>query len=378
MKLIYKLFRQDPECREDIISMTSGLGIFVNVVMALVKVLIGLLASSIAIVSEGVNNAADSLSAFLTLIGSKLAQKHPDEKHPFGYGRIEYLVSLIISVLILVTGIEMVISSVKLIFHPEELNISYLALAVVAGSAVIKFILGTYTIKMGKKADSSALIGVGIDGRNDCFASLITIVSSLAFLLFDVSVDAYAGILVSLLILKAGLELLIDTVSDLLGRPGEHDLAVQIYKEIQQTDGIISAADMMLHNYGPDAWSGSVNVEIDHNKSVGEIYNFLHELQLRIMHEHHVTMVFGVYAVDNDSAKIKELRSRITAFVREQEHIKSYHAVYLSEKEKKLYCDFIVDYCLEGWNALQSEFVQYISEYYPEYQVELTIETEFV
>ena len=148
MNVIYKIFRQDPENREDIISITSGLGIVVNVVLALVKVMIGVLSSSIAIISEGANNAADSLSALLALVGTKLAQKHPDEKHPFGYGRIEYLVSLIISVLILVTGIEMLISSVKLIRNPEELNISYLALVIVAGSAVVKFVLGIYTIKM--------------------------------------------------------------------------------------------------------------------------------------------------------------------------------------------------------------------------------------
>ncbi len=378
MNIIYKIFRQDPENREDIISVTSGLGIVVNVVLALAKVLIGVLASSIAIISEGANNAADSLSALLTLVGAKLAQKHPDEKHPFGYGRIEYLVSLIISVLILVTGIEMLISSVKLIRNPEELNISYLALAIVAGSAVVKFILGIYTIKMGKKADSGALIGVGVEGRNDSFASVITIASSLIFLVFHVSVDAYAGILVSLLILKAGLELLRDTVSDLLGRPGEHELAVELYKEIRKTDGIITAADMMLHNYGPDAWSGSVNVEIDHSKTVGELYNFLHELQLRIMHEYKVTMVFGVYAVDYEHPKMKELRRKIGAFIKNHEFIKSYHAVYLSEEDKKLYCDFIVDYKLQDWDALEKEFVKYITGYYPEYEVELTIETEFV
>ena len=378
MNIIYKIFRQNPENREDIISVTSGLGIVVNVILALTKVMIGVLASSIAIISEGVNNAADSLSALLALVGTKLAQKHPDEKHPFGYGRIEYLISLIISVLILVTGIEMLISSVKLIRNPEELNISYLALVIVAGSAVVKFILGIYTIKMGKKADSGALIGVGVEGRNDSFASVITIVSSLIFLIFHISVDAYAGILVSLLILKAGFELLRDTVSDLLGRPGEHELAVELYKEIRKTDGIITAADMMLHNYGPDAWSGSVNVEIDHNRTVGEVYNFLHELQLRIMHEYKVTMVFGVYAVDYDHPKMKELRKKIGVFIRERELVKSYHAVYLSEMDKKLYCDFIVDYKLQDWDVLEKEFVQYINGYYPEYEVELTIETEFV
>lgn len=378
MKFIYKLFKQDPDSREGIIAVTSGLGIFVNIALALIKVFIGLIVSSIAIISEGVNSAADAMSALITLVGAKLAQKHPDEKHPFGYGRIEYLVSLVIAVLILVTGIQMVISSVKLIFHPEELSVSYVALAIVAGTAVIKFFLGIYTIKMGKKADSSALIGVGMEGRNDSFASVITILSSLIFLIFHVSVDAYAGILISLLIIKAGLEVLKDTISDILGRPGEHELAVQLYREIRKTDGIISAADMMLHNYGPDAWSGSVNVEIDHNKTVGEIYQFLHKLQLHIMHEYQVTMVFGVYAVDNEHAQIKELRRQIGEFVRKYEHLKSYHAVYMDEKDHKIYCDFIVDYKLQDWEALRETFTEYIAESYPEYEVELVIETEFI
>lgn len=378
MKLIYKLFHQDPENRESIIFMTSGLGIFTNIAMALAKILIGIMASSIAIVSEGINNSADVLTSLLTLIGTRLAKKHPDEKHPFGYGRIEYLVSLVIAVMIIVTGIEMTSSSVKLIINPEPLKISYWVLVIVAGSAMIKFLLGIYTIQMGKKADSNALIGVGVESRNDAFASIITIVSSLVFLIFHVSVDAYAGILISLLILKAGFDLLKDTVGDLLGRPGEYELAQQLYKEIRGTEGIILAVDMMLHNYGPDAWSGSVNVEIDHEKTVGEVYQILHELQLRIMHEYHTTMVFGVYAVDNDHPKLRELRTKIGGFVREQEHVKSYHALFLDEKEHKLYCDFIVDYKIKDWDQLRNDFIHYLGAEYPEYEVELTIETEFV
>lgn len=378
MNLIYKLFHQDPENRESIIFMTSGLGIFTNIAMALAKILIGIMASSIAIVSEGINNSADVLTSLLTLIGTRLAKKHPDEKHPFGYGRIEYLVSLVIAVMIIVTGIEMTSSSVKLIINPEPLKISYWVLVIVAGSAMIKFLLGIYTIQMGKKADSNALIGVGVESRNDAFASIITIVSSLVFLIFHVSVDAYAGILISLLILKAGFDLLKDTVGDLLGRPGEYELAQQLYKEIRGTEGIILAVDMMLHNYGPDAWSGSVNVEIDHEKTVGEVYQILHELQLRIMHEYHTTMVFGVYAVDNDHPKLRELRTKIGGFVREQEHVKSYHALFLDEKEHKLYCDFIVDYKIKDWDQLRNDFIHYLGAEYPEYEVELTIETEFV
>ncbi|MBQ0001791.1 MAG: cation transporter, partial [Clostridiales bacterium] len=317
--MLYRIFHRDPESRDDIITMTSGLGIVVNLLIAIVKVLIGAISSSIAIVSEGVNNLADALTSILALVGAKLAKKHPDENHPFGYGRIEYFASLIIAVLILVTGIEMMISSVKLIFEPEEMSISVLAIVLVALSAVVKFFLGIYTIRMGEKASSGSLVGVGTECRNDSFASVITIIASLVYLLFHISLDAYAGIIISFLIIKAGIDVLRETTSDLLGRPGEKELANALYKQIRQTDGILAAADMMLHNYGPDAWSGSVNVEIDHNKTVGEIYQFLHELQLSIMHEHHVTMVFGVHAVDNDHAEMKHLRSVIAKFVSTRE-----------------------------------------------------------
>lgn len=378
MKLFYRLFHQDPESREGIISMTSGMNVVMNILVALAKVIVGVAASSIAIISEGINNATDALTSVLTLVGTKLAGKHPDEKHPFGYGRIEYLTGLVIAVLILVTGIEMLSSSIKLIFNPEELNISYLSLIVVAVTGVIKFAMGTYTIVMGKKADSTALSAVGLDCRNDSLVSVVTIASALIFLVFHLSVDAYVGVLTSALIIKSGVGVLMETVSELLGRPGEKEMASQLYKEIRQTEGVINAADMMLHNYGPEAYSGSVNVEIDHKKSVGEAYAILHDLQLRIMHEHHVVMVFGIYAVDNDRDEAKALRAKIARFVSATEHVKSYHAVYIVPGSNQIYCDLVVDYALRDWNALEESFKAYMREHYPDREIILTIETEFV
>ena len=378
MKFIYRLFRQDPDSRDGIITATSFLGIAVNILVATAKVITGLLASSIAIVSEGINNATDALTSVLTLVGTKLAEKHPDARHPFGYGRIEYLVSLTISILILITGVEMLTSSVRLIFKPEELSISFLSLVIVAVSAVIKFILGVYTIRMGKKADSSALEAVGIDCRNDSFISAITIISAIVFLVFHLSIDAYAGIITSAFIIKAGLEVLLSTLGDLLGRPGEKELATKLYNEIIHTEGIIGAADMMLHNYGPGAYSGSVNIEIDHGMTVGEAYQFIHRLQLKIMHEYKVTMVFGMYAVDNDHPYAKEMRRTIANFVAGEEHVKSFHAVYLDEKANQLYCDLIVDYTIRDWDSLRARFMDYMKPFYPDKEVILTVETEFV
>ena len=378
MKLLYKLLRQNPDNREGVVVTVSALGILVNLISAAVKVVIGVAVSSIAIVSEGVNNATDSATSLITIVGTKLSAKHPTEKHPFGYGRIEYLTSLLISVLILITGAELMESSVKLIFHPEEMSISYSTMAIIAVSALIKLLLGTFTIKEGKRVDSSSLVALGTECRSDSVVSVITLVTALVFLIFHISLDAYAGIIMSLIVLKAGFEVLKDTLSDLLGQAGEEELAQELYRIIRAEPLVLNAADMMLHNYGPDAFSGSVNVEIDHSKTVGEVYAALHELQLKIMHEKHITMVFGIYAVDRDHQEIRRLRDQVAAFVREQPHVTSYHALYIHPNGQDLYVDLVVDYNLADWDSLRQEFTAYMAGLYPDKHLELVIETNYV
>ena len=378
MGIVYKLFKLDRNSREGVVSATSVLGIVTNLLIALTKVIVGIIASSIAIISEGVNNASDALSSVLTLLGTKFASKRPDAKHPFGYGRIEYFTSLIISLIILVSGFEMLISSVKRVFNPEELNVSYISLAIVIFSAVIKFLLGTYTITKGKEVGSDTLEALGVDSRNDSFVSLVTIITALIFIIFGLNIDAYAGIFTSILIIKAGLEILFDNISELLGQSGDKELAQAIYKDIRKTKGVINAVDMVLHNYGPDAYTGSVNVEIDHSKTIGEAYDFLHALQLRIMEKYNTTMVFGIYAVDNDTKSSKKLRRQIADYVKKHEHIKSYHAVYLDDESDKLYCDLVVDYEAQDWDEIREDFTRYLSDKYPGKQIQVNIDTEFV
>ncbi|MCI5485880.1 MAG: cation diffusion facilitator family transporter [Clostridiales bacterium] len=378
MKLLYKLLRQEPDSREGTVVTVSGLNILVNLIFAAIKVVIGLAVSSIAIVSEGVNNATDSATSLITIVGTKLSAKHPTEKHPFGFGRIEYLTSLLISVLILFTGAELMESSVKRIFEPQEMSISYVTMAIIAVSALVKLALGLYTIKEGRRVDSSSLVALGTECRSDSVVSVITLVTALVFLVFRVSLDAYAGIIMSLIVLKAGFEVLKETLSDILGQAGEKELAQELYCIIRAEPLVLNAADMMLHNYGPDAYSGSVNVEIDHSKTVGEVYAALHELQLRIMHEKHITMVFGIYAVDKDHKEIRQLREQVAAFVRQQEHVNSYHALYIHPNGKDLYVDLVVDYDLADWEALRKEFTAYMAELYPDKHLELVIETNYV
>jgi cation diffusion facilitator family transporter len=378
MKLLYKILRQDPGSRQGVVIATSVLGILVNFLLAGVKIAVGTLVSSIAIVSEGINNASDSASSLLTIIGTRLAEKRPTQKHPFGFGRVEYLTSLIIAMLILFTGGEFLISSIKLVVHPEPVSISYVTLAIIAVSAVVKLWLGAFTTKKGEQVSSGSLVAVGRDCKNDSLVSAVTITSALIFLLFHRSVDAWAGIITSGFIIKSGLEVMGDAVAVILGKPADKALADELYREIRAVPEIYNAADMMLHNYGPDMYTGSVNIEVDHGKTIGELYAVIHELQLQIMQKYGVVMVFGMYAVDYDDPRQAELRRSIAEFVTASGHVCSYHALYLPEGVKQIYCDLVVDYDLPDSGALDADFRAFMAARYPGYELMLTIETEYV
>ena len=378
MKLLYKLLRQDPQSRDGVVVTTSALGLLLNLPIAAVKIVIGLLSSSLAILSEGAHNAADAATSLLTIVGTKLAKRRPTKKHPFGFGRIEYLTGLVIAVLILVTGAEFLLSAVEQIRRPAATEVVPVSLLILAGSAVIKLALGLYTIRVGKGVDSAALVALGTESRNDCLMSAVTILSAIVYIIFGITVDAWAGLFIALLIIKAGLELLLETLDDLLGTTPDKELADTLYREIRKCPMVINAADMCLHNYGPDSYTGSVNLELAHDKTVEEVYAAIHELQLHIMHEYGVTMVFGIYAVDSVSPESRALRACVAQFVRRTEHVLSYHALFKSEKERRIYCDFIVDYELRDWEQVERGFAAYMAEQYPGYDVELTVETEYI
>lgn len=378
MKLLYKILKQDPETRQGVVMATSAVGIIVNVLLASVKVAIGVLANSIAVISEGINNATDSLSSVITMVGAKLSNKRPTKKHPFGYGRIEYITSLIIAGLIIATAVELLKSSIKLIIEPQDLTVNTLTLIIIAASALVKLWLAWYTIKKGKQVNSGILVAMGTDSRNDCIVSAVTIVSAVVFIVFRFSVDAYAGIITSLFIFKAGFDILKDTLANLLGQPVEKETADELYSIIRSTPGVLNAADMILHNYGPDRYSGSVNIEMDHQMTVEQLYSTIHKLQLDIMHQKGITMVFGIYAVDRDHSEIKQMRQQIANYVRGKEHVISYHALYLEPQTNVIYVDLVVDYELKDWNGLRTDFTEYMHGLYPDNKIELTIETEYV
>ena len=241
---------------------TSWIGIVANVLLAGFKAAVGVLSSSVAIVMDAVNNLSDALSSVITIIGTKLSQRPADRKHPFGFGRIEYFSAIIIAVIVLSAGITSLIESVKKIFDPTEPSYSTTTLVVIVVAIVVKLVLGQYVKRKGQQLKSDALIASGSDALFDAIITLATLVSAGIMLLWGVSLDGILGALISLVIIKAGIEMLASPVNELLGVSIPAELTSEIKKEVSAFEGVHGVYDLILHNYGPDVKIGSLHINV--------------------------------------------------------------------------------------------------------------------
>ena len=224
------------EHRDAVIIRTSVIGIIANVLLAAFKAFIGLASNSIAIVMDAVNNISDAASSVITIVGTKLAGREPDKKHPFGYGRIEYLSAMIISVLVLYAGVTAFTESVKKILHPETPDYSVVSLVIVAVAVVVKILLGRYVKSVGEKVNSDSLVNSGEDATLDSIISAATLIAAVIYLIFHVSLEAWLGAMIAVVIIKSGIEMLRDTLSKILGERADAELAREIKKTLKKTD----------------------------------------------------------------------------------------------------------------------------------------------
>ena len=216
------------DSRNRIIVRTSVIGILANVLLAAAKAVIGFAANSIAVILDAVNNLSDALSSVVTILGAKLAGRAPDKDHPLGYGRVEYLSAMIVAGLVLYAGITSAVESVKKIIAPETPDYSTTALAVIAVAVLVKVVLGRYVKAQGEKANSGALIASGADASFDAVLSLSVLVSALIFVFTGVSLEAYVGVVISGFIIKAGVDMMKETLDDILGVRMDKALSRQI------------------------------------------------------------------------------------------------------------------------------------------------------
>lgn len=284
--------------REKIVVKTSAIGVVTNILLAVFKMVIGLLSNSIAIVLDAVNNISDVASSVITIVGTKLAGKEPDKKHPFGHGRIEYLSAMVIAVIILYAGTTSLIESVKQIIKPETPDYNFTSLIIIAVAVVVKIVLGFYVKKIGRKVKSDSLINSGADATMDAVISFSTLIAAVIFMSFGLALEAYLGTIISIIIIKSGIGMLKGTISQLLGEQNDVEMAKNIQKTVMSFKEVLGVYDLVLNNYGPNRWNGSVHIEVPDTISVVDLDQLLREIAIKVMKEHRVLLTaIGVYSV---------------------------------------------------------------------------------
>ncbi len=364
--------------REKTIIRTSIIGIIANVLLAGFKAVIGLVTNSIAIVLDAVNNISDAGSSLITIVGTKLAGRQPDKKHPFGYGRIEYLSAMIISVIVLYAGITSFVESVKQIIHPETPDYTTVSLIIVGVAVVVKILLGRYVKGVGEKVNSDSLINSGEDARLDSVISASTLVAAGIFLIFGVSLEAWLGALISLVIIKSGIEMLKDTISQILGEQNDLDLTKSIRETVTAFPDVQGAYDLVLNNYGPDAWNGSIHVEVPDTYSADQLDRLVRTIQTEVYAKHHVILTaIGVYSVNTKDEEVISAREKVRETVFAHPHVRQMHGFYLNREEKSMRFDLVISFDAKNRRAAFNEAVADVQKAFPEYSLQAAMDTDF-
>ncbi|MBQ4238700.1 MAG: cation transporter [Ruminococcus sp.] len=364
--------------RESVIVRTSVIGIIANVFLSIFKVTVGLMTHSIAIVLDAVNNISDAGSSLITIIGTKLAARQPDKKHPFGYGRIEYLSAMVISVIVLYAGVTSLVESVKKIIAPSTPEYTAVSLVIVAVAVVVKLVLGRYVKSVGTKVNSDSLINSGEDASLDSVISASTLIAAVIFLLIGLSLEAWLGAVISIVIIRSGLEMLGGTISQLLGERSDPELAKSIKQTVSGFEGVSGAYDLVLNNYGPDAWNGSIHIEVPDTYSADRLDRLIRDIQTAVYTKHNVILTaVGVYSINTKDEQAKAAEQKIRKIVFSHEHVLQLHGFYLTKETSSIRFDVVISFDAKSRRETFNEIVADVQKAFPDYQLQIALDTDF-
>lgn len=331
VNFLAKLFIKDHEntgdsaVRKQYGKLAGIVGILSNGLLCAMKIVIGLVTGSIAIVADGINNLADASSSIITLIGFKLAAAPEDKDHPYGHARIEYLTGLFISVLIIVLGLQLLRSSFDKVLHPDPLSFRYLTVVILVIAIGIKVWQAFFNIRLGKKINSVALMATGADSRNDVISTSAVLLSIIIGKLFHLQLDGYMGCLVALFILWSGIQLIRETSSPLLGEAPDQELVDAIADTVLSQEGIIGIHDLVVHNYGPGKIFASIHIEVDAKGDLMESHDRIDNIERLIKKNLNIEFTAHMDPVDLANPLIEQLHHEILVAVKPFPGVKSIH-----------------------------------------------------
>ena len=357
--------------RNKVIIRTSIIGIITNVFLVIFKAGVGFFSNSIAVILDAVNNLSDALSSVITIIGTKLAGKSPDKKHPLGYGRIEYLSSMIVSAIVLYAGITSFVESVKKIISPEQANYNAVSLIIISVAVIVKLVLGGYVKKQGNKVNSGALTASGSDALFDAVISASVLLSAIIYLLSGISLEAYVGVIIALVIIKAGIEMLNETLDDILGKRADGQTVKEVKRIINEEKSVLGAYDLILYNYGPERNYGSVHIELPDTLTVGEVDVLTRQIEKKVYLETGIILTgIGVYAYNIGDDEIVKIRNTVQNKVLSYDWALQMHGFYVDTAAKHLRFDVVVSFDISHNEAI-TILHREIQQLYPEYNIEI-------
>jgi cation diffusion facilitator family transporter len=366
-----------PDERDRGIVRASVVGIVANVLLTAVKAAVGLLSNSIAIVLDAVNSLSDAAASGITIVGTKLAGKQPDRKHPFGYGRIEYLTTIIIAVIVLWAGIESLQQSVGRIITPEPADYDTVTLIVVAIAVVAKIMLGLYTKRVGARLNSGALVASGADSMMDSIISAATLAAALIYLLCGLSLEAWLGAIIALIIIKAGVDMLREVLSKIIGERISPDTARSVKETVASVDGVLGAYDLMLDDYGPDKLWGSVHVEVPDTMSADQIDELTRRIQRKVYQRCDVILhTVGVYSQNTKGGVTAEIRAAVIAYADADPYILEVHGFYAEEDQHAARLDLVVSFDADDRHAVVAAAKEYLEKRYPGWSFEIALDSD--
>lgn len=359
--------------RQKTIIRTSIIGIATNLLLAAFKAAVGVMSNSIAIVLDALNNFSDVLSSLITIIGTKLASKEPDRKHPLGHGRIEYLSAIVIAGIILYAGIAALISSVKKIIEPVIPDYSGAALIIVTSAVIAKLLLGKYVEKVGIKVNSDSLIASGKDALNDAIISASTIVAAIIFITLHISIEAYLGVVIAVFIMKTGFEILQETTSEILGERIDSDTAKNIRNCICEFPEVHGVYDLVVHNYGPSTLVGSAHIEIPDTMTADEIDRLIRRITETIYASYGIAMTgLSIYSMNTKDEEAVRIRKEITDITLAEDYVLQMHGFYLNKADHTIRFDVVLDFDAPDKQEICKKIRDKVSSLHPGYDIHVT------
>ena len=354
----------------------SIIGIITNLILVAFKAAVGFVTGSVAIIMDAVNNLSDALSSVITIIGTKLAGRKPDKKHPYGYGQIEHISSVVIAVIVLLAGFTSFKESFEKIFSPEAADYTVVSLVIIAVAVVVKFLLGRYVKSQGVKYNSEALIASGTDAVFDSAISLSTIAAAVISMLWNVSIEGWLGAIIAVIILKAGVEMLLGSLSGIIGERIDSELSKDLKKHISEYPDVQGAYDLSLHRYGPEKIIGSVHVELPDNMNAKEIHSLTRSITEDVYINYGIILTIGIYASNTADGMFAEMKKKLSDLISAYSEILQMHGFYVDTDRMLVSFDLIIDFKSERKNDIINELTGQMKQYYPEYDFTVILDSD--